>query len=82
MFKAHRRVYHSTLGWRVIKQKKKLTAISCFQPFPVEAARAAFHQRAQNRPGGRAVSPSRMVEVDALLFRSRRSFISSPLWTP
>ena len=23
VFKAHRRVYHSTLGWRVIKTKKK-----------------------------------------------------------
>ena len=23
VFKAHRRVYHSTLGWRVIKKKKK-----------------------------------------------------------
>jgi len=23
VFKAHRLVYHSTLGWRVIKQKKK-----------------------------------------------------------
>ena len=27
MFKAHRRVYHSTLGWRVIKKKKNLVGI-------------------------------------------------------
>ena len=25
MFKAHRLVHHSTLGWRVIKKKKKRT---------------------------------------------------------
>jgi len=24
MFKAHRLVYHSTLGWRVIKKKKRI----------------------------------------------------------
>ena len=24
VFKAHRRLYHSTLGWRVIKKKKRL----------------------------------------------------------
>ena len=25
-FKAHRRLYHSTLGWRVIKKKKRILA--------------------------------------------------------
>ena len=33
VFKAHGLVYHSTLGWRVIKKKKQtcLLAVSCLQ---------------------------------------------------
>jgi len=27
VFKAHRLVYHSTLGWRVIKKKKKVVVV-------------------------------------------------------
>jgi len=35
VFKAHRRVYHSTLGWRVIKKKKKtLSFFRCGIRFP------------------------------------------------
>jgi len=31
VFKAHRLVYHSTLGWRVIKKKKKAASNRLFQ---------------------------------------------------
>jgi len=32
VFKAHRRVYHSTLGWRVIKKKKKALRLRDVRP--------------------------------------------------
>jgi len=42
LFKAHRLVYHSTLGWRVIKKKRKK---------PITLVRPASERRGNNLKG-------------------------------
>jgi len=44
VFKAHRLVYHSTLGWRVIKKKMKKMAHNLFEEEPrARAPEARLH---------------------------------------
>ena len=53
MFKAHRLVYHSTLGWRVIKKKKKSAHPSFrLQPFASRASGFGFRVQGLFRVSG------------------------------
>jgi len=51
VFKAHRLVYHSTLGWRVIKKKKKI--------FP--GWHAGFEEQNRQLPSGQQPGLNHLV---------------------
>ena len=50
VFKAHRLLYHSTLGWRVIKKKKKLRGRQSFSHDEKRAMRESFGSREKDTP--------------------------------